>query len=84
MLSDSETQKKMGKVVAKAWSDSAYLAKLRANPSAVLAEEGIAVPHNVKVKLVEDTGDTAHVVLPHRAKQGTSSGPEPMACKIFC
>src|ERR1041385_1797572 len=60
--------KKMGKAIAKAWSDEKYRAKLRANPGAVLAEEGISVPAGTNVKLVEDSEHTAHIVLPLQPK----------------
>jgi hypothetical protein len=53
-----------GKVVAKAWVDAAYKAKLLADPASVLAEAGVEVPAGVTVKVVEDTSDTVHLILP--------------------
>jgi Nitrile hydratase, alpha chain len=53
-----------GKVVAKAWSDSVFKAKLLKDPQAVLAEAGVEMPPGVAVKVVENTQDTMHLVLP--------------------
>ena len=53
-----------GKVVAKAWRDPAFKAKLIADPQAVLREAGMAVPAGVTVKVVENTATHLHFVLP--------------------
>jgi hypothetical protein len=53
-----------GKVVAKAWRDPSFKAKLLADPQAVLKEAGLAVPAGVTVKVVENTATHLHFVLP--------------------
>lgn len=53
-----------GKVVAKAWRDPAFKAKLIADPQAVLREAGMGVPAGATVKVVENTGTHLHFVLP--------------------
>ena len=53
-----------GKVVARAWRDPAFKAKLLADPQAVLKEAGMAVPAGVTVKVVENTAMHLHFVLP--------------------
>ena len=53
-----------GKVVARAWRDPAFKAKLIADPQAVLREAGMAVPAGATVKVVENTGTHLHFVLP--------------------
>ena len=55
---------KYGKVVAKAWSDSAFKAKLLKDPHAVLIEAGIEVPAGVSVKVVEETETARYFILP--------------------
>ncbi len=55
---------KMRKVIARAWSDPAYKVKLLGDPHAALAEAGVEVPAGVTVKVVENTADTHHLVLP--------------------
>jgi len=53
-----------GKLVARAWRDPAFKAKLIADPQAVLREAGMAVPAGATVKVVENTGTHLHFVLP--------------------
>ena len=52
------------KVIAKAWSDPAFKARLLSNPQAALVEAGVEVPAGVTVKVVEDTETTRHLILP--------------------
>ena len=54
------------KVIAKAWGDEAFRARLLADPTAALAAEGIAAPAGKTFAIVEDTDDTVHFVLPSR------------------
>jgi Nitrile hydratase, alpha chain len=54
----------ISKVVARAWVDPAYKAKLLSDPHSALAEAGVDVPAGIRLKVVEDTADTRHVVLP--------------------
>ena len=54
----------MEKTIARAWTDADYKAKLLSDPHAALAEHGIDVPAGTTVKVVENTGDTQHMVLP--------------------
>lgn len=53
-----------GKVIAQAWRDPAFKAKLIAEPSAILKEAGVAVPAGLTVKVVENTATHVHFVLP--------------------
>ena len=52
------------RVVAKAWADDAFKAALIADPRATLAQEGIALPEGLTLKVLENTADTLHVILP--------------------
>ncbi len=52
------------KVIARAWSDDAYRAKLLSDPRAALNEVGVTIPENVTVRVVEDTEETRFLVLP--------------------
>jgi hypothetical protein len=54
------------KVVARAWSDPAFKAQLLADPDAALAAAGAPVPPGVAVKVVENTDQLVHLVLPER------------------
>ena len=52
------------KVIAKAWDDPKFKAKLLENPEMVLRGEGIVFPDDVKIKVVENTATDRYIVLP--------------------
>jgi hypothetical protein len=51
-------------IVARAWSDPVFKDKLLNDPHAALAEFGIKIPGGSELKVIEDTPDTRHLVLP--------------------
>ena len=51
-------------MVAKAWSDELFKKRLLADPAAVLKEHGIEVPAEMAVKVVEDSAEVVHFILP--------------------
>jgi hypothetical protein len=53
-----------GKIIARAWRDPAFKAKLIADPHATLKEAGVTVPAGVTVKVVENSDTHVHLVLP--------------------
>ena len=53
-----------GKIIARAWRDPAFKAKLLADPHATLKEAGLQVREGVTVKVVENTDTHHHFVLP--------------------
>ena len=59
-----EQAKQYGQLVARAWQDEAFKQRLLADPQAVLQEHGLPVPAGKTVRVVEDTADTMHLVLP--------------------
>jgi nitrile hydratase alpha subunit len=54
----------MGEVVLKAWTDEDFRQRLLADPATVLQQNGVPVPPGVAVKVVEDTDQVNHFVLP--------------------
>ena len=54
----------LSRVVARALEDEAFRQELIADPAAVLAAEGVAVPEGVTVKVVADTASVRHLVVP--------------------
>ncbi len=54
----------VAKAIARAWTDAEFKAKLLKDPHAALAEHGVEVPEGTKVKVIENTPDTHHLVLP--------------------
>lgn len=57
-------QRTWAKIVAQAWADADYKARLLADPAAVLQEAGLDVPAGVTLQVVENTANVAHFVLP--------------------
>ncbi len=53
-----------GKVVARTWSDASFKELLLADPAKALKEYGIAFPQGVTVKVMEDSADVVHLILP--------------------
>lgn len=53
-----------GQIVARAWADEAFKARLLADPRTVLREHGFELPPGAQVKVVEDTDRVRHFVLP--------------------
>jgi hypothetical protein len=51
-------------LVARAWDDPAFKAKLLADPAGVLKEQGLAVPPGITIKVVENTDKVLHLTLP--------------------
>jgi len=56
----------MGQLIAKAWSDADFKARLLANPAETLQAEGIEVPAGVKVNAVENTNEQFFLVIPNK------------------
>ena len=54
----------VGRIVAKAWSDTAFAARLLADSGAALGELDIALPAGKTVATARNTGTVAHIVLP--------------------
>lgn len=54
----------VAKAIAHAWSDAEYKARLLSDPHAALAEHGVEVPAGTTIKVVENTANTHHLVLP--------------------
>ena len=59
-------QKEWGKIVAQAWSDAGFKKRLLSDPVAVLKEKGFEVHQEMVVKVVEDSAQMVHLILPER------------------
>ncbi len=73
-------QKQWGLLVAKAWSDENLKERLIADPAAVLEENGIDVPYGIELKVVEDTDQVRHLVLP--ASPSDDLSDEELTCSV--
>jgi hypothetical protein len=54
----------MGQVFSRAWTDPGYKARFLSDPAGVMAEAGIATPEGMEFRVVENTDDVIHIVLP--------------------
>ncbi len=59
-----ERQQLYADVVAKYYGDPDFKAKMDADPTAVLRSEGFDFPEGAEVKLVFNTHDRVHILLP--------------------
>lgn len=73
MADDAAFQKAWLKVVAKAWADEEYKARLLKEPAAVLRAEGLALPAGRAVRVVESAPGETLLVLP---QPSASVGPD--------
>ena len=56
-------------IVARYYGDADFKARLDANPTQVLREEGLEIPDGVSVKLLFNTDELLNIVLPHVSKE---------------
>ena len=64
MTDDTALRDQAERIIAKAWADDGFKARLLADPAAVAAAEGIEVPAGVKIVIHENVAGELHVVLP--------------------
>jgi hypothetical protein len=63
------------RIMARAWADEDFKQRLLAEPAAVLHEYGLEAPPGRSVKIVENTDQAVHLVLPARTQ---GADPEPV------
>jgi hypothetical protein len=59
-----DTEKQRAEIIARAWEDPEYKAKLLSNPKEALADMGVTVPDGVDLKVLETTPEQTYFVLP--------------------
>jgi hypothetical protein len=64
--------KAFGEVIAEAWADPGFKARLIAEPRTVLAEHGVDLPANVEIRAVENTDNVVYLALPPKPKEELS------------
>ncbi|MGH7711250.1 MAG: NHLP leader peptide family RiPP precursor [Gemmatimonadaceae bacterium] len=69
MAVSKERTRRHAHIVARAWEDDAYRARLLKNATKVLKEEGVKVPRGVRVKAVANSAKTVHFVIPAKPKK---------------
>ena len=68
-MQSKNSEELWGKVVARTWSDAAFKEQLLADPAKALKEYGIAFPEGVTVKVMEDSAEVVHLILPPPADE---------------
>lgn len=54
----------VAKAIVRAWTDEDFKAKLLSDPNAALVEHGVEISAGITVKVIENTANTQHLVLP--------------------
>jgi len=52
------------KLIVKAWQDSSFKQELFSNPKSALEKEGISLPENIEVRVVEESSTAFYLVIP--------------------
>jgi hypothetical protein len=60
----TEQKNQLASLFAACWKDEALKARFMADPKAVLAEHGMAVPDGMDVKVVENADNCVHITMP--------------------
>ncbi len=63
-MDEDKIQKTYGKLVAKAWADADFKAKLLTDTKTVFRNHGIEVPDGLEVSIVENSERKRHFILP--------------------
>jgi len=64
--------KAYGQLIARAWSDSDFAAKLKSNPAAALAEAGVPLPEGAKVTSYFAAENEVVVLVPPKPSEELS------------
>ena len=63
-MNPNDHTQKMNQLIAKAWADEAFKQQLLADPATVLKAQGLELPAGLTVKVLENTDQLVHLVLP--------------------
>jgi hypothetical protein len=72
-MTNEERGKNLGQIIAKSWADVAFKLRLLTDATAVLKEEGVEIPEGVSVKVVENTDQVHHLIIPQPPEPGELS-----------
>jgi len=57
---------KWDQIIARAWRDEAFRQRLLTDPAAVLKEHKLEIPGGVQLRVLEDTDQVIHLVMPRK------------------
>lgn len=63
-MNQKEQVRQLSQLFAKCWTDETFKQKLIADPVATLQAEGVVLPRAQSVKVVENTDQVTHLVIP--------------------
>jgi hypothetical protein len=55
-------------LIARCWEDEAFKRRLKADPLGTLRRAGISIPNGMTVKVLEDSEQVMHLVIPAKPK----------------
>jgi hypothetical protein len=64
MIEQISQEQVWGQIVARAWSDEDFKQRLLSDPRDVLTEYGLEMPDGAALRVVQDTPEVHHLVLP--------------------
>ena len=70
----ADSKKQLAKIIAHAWVDPTFKDQLVKSPEQVFRTEGITLPENIKLSVVEDTPAKVNLVLSNKARLQTITG----------
>ena len=65
-MNEEASQALLAQILSKCWTDASYKTQLLADPVAVFQAEGLPVPPGMALRVLEDTAQTVHLVIPVR------------------
>lgn len=63
-MKHEEQARRIAQIVSRAWRDEVFRYRLLSDPARTLRAEGVSIPQGVEVRILEDTDQVLHVVLP--------------------
>lgn len=63
-MNQEERARLTSRLIAKSWADDGFKGRLISNPMDTLRAEGVEVPAGMTVRVVENTSNVVHLVLP--------------------
>lgn len=81
------TSADIGRLIARAWSDEAFLSKLQLNPDEALKDCGLTAPPGLAMHVHANTATDVHIVIPARPRAAEAAPPTTEAgggCHLHC
>jgi hypothetical protein len=80
MTAPQDRRMQYQQIVAKAWANDLYRQRLLRDPKGTLRSEGVDVPDNVQITVLEDTATVVHIVLPGKPSGGPGQAEDIHIC----